>query len=63
MSAHNQNPKERAASLALTLRSDSGYEADTEYRISAEQWGEIIRICEDKDEKFTVKPKAEGGGA
>ena len=63
MSAHNQNPKERAASLTLTLRADSGYEADTEYRISAEQWGEIIRICEDKDEKFTVKPQAEGGGA
>lgn len=58
MSAHNQNPKERAATLTLTLRADSGYEADAEYRISAEQWGEILRICEDKDEKFSIKTPA-----
>lgn len=56
MSAHNQSPKERSAALTLTLRADSGYEADTEYRISAEQWGEIIRVCEDQAEKFTCKP-------
>lgn len=58
MSAHNQNPKERAATLTLTLGADSGYEADAEYRISAEQWGEILRICEDKDEKFSIKTPA-----
>lgn len=46
MSACEQNPKEKAAVLTLKLRADSGYEADAEYRISAEQWGEVLGICE-----------------
>lgn len=28
MSAHEQNPKEKAATLTLALRAGSGYEAD-----------------------------------
>lgn len=46
MSACEQNPKEKAATLTLALRADSGYEADAEYRISAEKWGEILGVCE-----------------
>lgn len=45
MSAHNQDPNEVSASLTLALRVDSGYEADAEFRITATQWGEVIRIC------------------
>lgn len=44
MSAHNQDPNEVSASLTLALRVDSGYEADAEFRITATQWGEVIRI-------------------
>ena len=66
MSAHNQNPKARAAKLTLSLRADSGYTADTEYRISAEQWGEILRICEGNAEKMTpvfwYRPRSDGLG-
>ena len=48
MTAHNQDQKEKAAALTLTLRADSGYEAHAKYRISAEQWGDVLRMCEDK---------------
>lgn len=42
----------KAAKLTLKLRADSGYQADAEYRISAEQWSAILVIAEDA-------PKAE----
>ena len=45
---------EITASVKLSLTADSGYAANTEYRISANQWGDIIRVCEG-----TLKSKTE----
>lgn len=61
MSAHEQNPKEKAAVLTLKLRADSGYEADAEYRVSAEQWAEALGVCEGTrpvpaEQPVTVRP-------
>lgn len=42
------SPNDVAATLNLTLRADSGYTADAEYRVSANQWGAILKVAEGK---------------
>lgn len=40
---------EKKAKLSLSLRADSGYMADETHRISAQQWGRICKIVNEKD--------------
>lgn len=40
---------EKKAKLHLSLRADSGYKADETHRISAEQWGRICAIVNEKE--------------
>jgi len=37
---------ERNAVLTLKLKAKSGYHAEAKYDVSANQWGEILAICE-----------------
>lgn len=39
----------KAATITLKLRADSGYMSDEQHRISAEQWGRIVAICNEKE--------------
>lgn len=41
--------KDKNAVLKLKLKADSGYTSDVESKISAEQWGRIMEIIEEKD--------------
>lgn len=56
--SHLQNPAEKAAFVALRLSADSGFLVSAKYRISANQWGDILAICEDKDGKYSTEEKA-----
>lgn len=47
MSAHLQDADAKAAKLTLRLKADSGYTADAEYQISANQWSRILMVAED----------------
>lgn len=48
MSEYMAGPNDVAATLTLTLHADSGYTADAEYRVSANQWGVILKVAEGK---------------
>lgn len=47
--AHNQDASEKAATLTLKLKAASGYQQESVYKVSANQWGAIIAICEGGD--------------
>jgi len=38
---------DKAATITLRLKADSGYSANHECRVSAKQYGQIIAICQD----------------
>lgn len=44
MSTEIQDPTAKSADLRMTLSADSGYSAEVEARISAQQWGDINHI-------------------
>lgn len=48
---------EKTAELSMELRAESGYEATAYYKVSAQQWGDALRVCEGSLSSDTLRER------